>query len=185
MTPGRLHSTPTPLQAAITAGRAPQLPKHPHPGRQASSQSCWPHPPLLSFLPALSPPPKRTAGLALSPGLLSHWNGAGCESASRKGHLQPLASDVPAAGPHVQRPQPSSDDPACHPPLSGGWIRPGACGSCPWGSRQVGTCRGGIGQAVCQPRSLNPPAYAQSHPNPKCLIPAPAPQGQPQAWDFR
>ncbi|KAM7242164.1 hypothetical protein R6Z07F_006803 [Ovis aries] len=40
-------------------------------------------------------------------GLLSHWNGAGCESARRKGHLQPLASDVPATGPHVQRPQPS------------------------------------------------------------------------------
>ena len=49
-------------------------------------------------------------GLAPSPGLLSHWNGAGCESASMKGHLQPLASDVPATGPHVQRPQ-SSEGP--------------------------------------------------------------------------
>ena len=91
----------------------PSQQSRPHGCRDTHSQaggpapSSWPHPPVLSLLPALSPPPQRTADLAPSPGLLSHWNGAGCESASRKGHLQPLASDVPAAGPHGQRPQPS------------------------------------------------------------------------------
>lgn len=74
-------------------------------GRRLVAGSSWPHPLLRSLLAAPPPRSRRTGALALSPGLLSHWNGVNRESASRKGHLQPLASDAPASWPLSQRPQ--------------------------------------------------------------------------------
>lgn len=83
---------------------APWRLRHPQPSRRGSpGLLATPTPAFSSPFPP--PPPWRTAALAPSPGLLSHRNGAGCESVSRKGHLQPLASDVPAAWPHSQKPQ--------------------------------------------------------------------------------
>ena len=100
--PKKPHAPP------MAPGKTPTA-RDTHSQAGSAAQNSWPRPPLLSLLPALPPPSPRPAALAPSPGLLSHRNGAGCESVSRKGHLQPLASDVPAAWSHNLLEAPARD----------------------------------------------------------------------------
>lgn len=126
---------------------------------QAGSRPTTPghtHPCFAGSLPFPHPHRGEARGPGSGPGLLSHRSGAACESVSRKGHLQPLASDVPAAWPHNLLEAPARD-----PRFSGGLLGLWLLSR---GPRQVGPS--GEGPAHPLPPQPHPPQLP-------VLVPAP------------